>query len=80
MQLSSEQVTEVLKGVIDPNTQKDLVSSKAIKNVKVDSDEVMFDVVLGYPSKSQFDLIRKACISAVRELPGVKNVSVNISM
>jgi ATP-binding protein involved in chromosome partitioning len=57
-----------------------LASSKAIKNLRVDGDEVMFDVVLGYPSKSQFDLIRKACIQAVREIAGVKNVSINISM
>lgn len=80
MQISSEQVLAVLKEVIDPNTGKDLVSAKAIKNVRVDGDEILFDVILGYPSKSQFDAIRKACISAVRNIEGVKNVSVNIGM
>jgi ATP-binding protein involved in chromosome partitioning len=71
---------EVLAAVIDPNTGLDLVSSKNVKNFKIDGDEVFFDVELNYPSKSQFDSIRKACISAVREIPGVKNVSVNVRM
>jgi ATP-binding protein involved in chromosome partitioning len=38
------------------------------------------DVVLAYPAKSQIDLIRKLVITALRELPGVKNVSVNVTM
>ena len=80
MQLSNDQVMGVLKGVIDPNTGKDLISSKNIKNIKIEGDAVAFDVVLGYPSKSQFDIIRKACIGAIREIPGVKNVSVNVTM
>ena len=80
MELSKDAVMGVLAGVIDPNTERDLVSSKAIKNLKVDADEVIFDVVLNYPSKSQFDAIRKACIQAVRQLDGVKNVSVNVTM
>jgi ATP-binding protein involved in chromosome partitioning len=41
---------------------------------------VIFEVVLGYPSKSQFDLIRKACIVAIREIPEVSNVSVSVRM
>ncbi len=80
MELTKEAVMGVLAGVIDPNTESDLVSSKVIKNLKVDTDEVIFDVVLNYPSKSQFDAIRKACIQAVRQLDGVKNVSVNVTM
>jgi ATP-binding protein involved in chromosome partitioning len=37
-------------------------------------------VVLTYPAKSQIDLIRKLVIGALRELPGVKNVSANVTM
>ena len=80
MQFSNEQIMDVLKGVIDPNTGKDLVTSKVIKNLKIDQDDVYFDILLGYPSKSQFDGIRKAAIQAVRNIPGIKNVSVNVSM
>lgn len=80
MELSQQQVLAVLENVIDPNTGRDLVSSKNIKNLKIDGDEVIFEVELNYPSKSQFDGIRKSCIAAVREIPGVKNVSVNVRM
>ena len=80
MQFSNEQIMDVLTGVIDPNTGKDLVSSKVIKNLKIDDGDVYFDILLGYPSKSQFDIIRKAAIQAVRNISGIKNVSVNVSM
>lgn len=80
MELSVDVVMNSLKGVFDPNTGIDLVTSKVIKNLKLDGDEVSFEVLLGYPSKSQFDLIRKACIAAVREIPGVKNVSVTVNI
>ena len=46
MQFSNEQIMDVLKGVIDPNTGKDLVTSKVIKNLKIDQDDVYFDILL----------------------------------
>lgn len=80
MELTESQIISQLKTVIDPNTGVDLVTAKAIKNLKIDANEVIFEVVLGYPSKSQFDLIRKACVAAVRQIPDVANVSVTVRM
>lgn len=79
MSLTVEAVQTALKGLIDPNTQIDFVTSKSVKNVRVDGGEVSLDIVLGYPAKSQFDAIRKSVIAVLRELPEVKNVSVNVS-
>ncbi|MBU3601572.1 iron-sulfur cluster carrier protein ApbC [Polynucleobacter sp. AM-25C3] len=79
MSLTVETVQAALKGLIDPNTQIDFVSSKNVKNLRVDGGDISLDIVLGYPAKSQFDLIRKSVIGILRELPGVKNVSVNVS-
>lgn len=79
MSLTVEAVQVALKGLIDPNTQMDFMTSKNVKNVKVDSGNISLDVVLGYPAKSQFDAIRKSVIATLRELPEVKNVSVNVS-
>lgn len=78
MAITQENVMDALRVVIDPNTQSDLVTSKTIKNLKIDEDEVSFEIVLGYPAKSQFDTLRKAAIAAIRGIPGVKNVSVNV--
>ena len=80
LDLTLEQVTKALSAVVDPNTQVDLVAAKVIKNLKIHEGEVVFDVVLAYPSKSQFELIQKACIAAVSKLDGVKSVTVNMSM
>ncbi|TMS56746.1 iron-sulfur cluster carrier protein ApbC [Imbroritus primus] len=80
MSLTVEHINDALRNVIDPNTGKDLVSSRSVKNVRVDDGEVTLDVVLGYPAKSQLDVIRKAVIAAIRQLPGVSNVSANVTM
>jgi ATP-binding protein involved in chromosome partitioning len=40
---------------------------------------VAFDVELGYPAKSQIPALRKALVAAARTLPGVDNVSVNVT-
>ena len=79
MNLTESAVTDALKAVIDPNTGKDFVSTKQLKNLKVEGGDVAFDVELGYPAKSQTAALRKALIAAVRTLPGVDNVSVNLS-
>ena len=80
MNLSNDQILAVLKTVIDPNTGTDLVSSKGIKNLQITGDKVHFEVLLGYPSKSQFEVIRQACISAVRGIAGVQQVEVQVGM
>ena len=70
---------EALKAVVDPNTGKDLVSTKQIRNLKVDGADVSFDAELGYPAKSQFAALRRALIDAARTVPGVGNVSATLS-
>ena len=79
MALSESTVTDALKTVIDPNTGRDFVSTKLLKNLKLEGGDVAFDIELGYPAKSQLALLRKALIAAVRTVPGVENVSVNLS-
>ena len=78
MSVTAQQVMQALEAVIDPNTEKDLVSSKSARNVRVDGDDVTLDVELGYPAASQIALIRKSVIAAIKALPGVDNVSANV--
>jgi ATP-binding protein involved in chromosome partitioning len=70
---------DALKTVTDPHTGKDVVSSRQLKNLKVDGSDVSFDVELGYPAKSLHAGLRRQCIDAARTVPGVGNVSVNVS-
>jgi ATP-binding protein involved in chromosome partitioning len=78
MAVSVDVVKAALQGLVDPNTQKDFVSSKSAKNIKVDGDDVSFDIELSYPAKSQIDAIRKQVIGAVKAIPGAGNVSANV--
>jgi ATP-binding protein involved in chromosome partitioning len=70
---------DALKAVVDPNTGKDFVTGKNIKNLSVQDGDVSFDVELGYPARSQAPAFRKALIAAAKGVAGVNNVSVNIS-
>ena len=79
MTLTEQQMMDALKGVVDPNTGRDFVSSKAIRNLTITQNDVAFDVELGYPAKSQIPAFRTALIAAARSVPGVANVSVNVS-
>jgi ATP-binding protein involved in chromosome partitioning len=76
---TSDQLLQALAAVVDPNTGRDFVSTKALKNLQVNEGGVAFDVELGYPAKSQIPGLRNALIAAARGVPGVQNVSANIS-
>jgi ATP-binding protein involved in chromosome partitioning len=68
-----------LKTVIDPNTGKDLVAEKAVKSVRVTGDQTAVDIQLGYPAKSQHEVIRKLVHGALAALPGAGRVTVTLS-
>ena len=78
MSLSEQQIKAALSTAVDPNTGKDFVAGRAVKNIKIDGGDVSFDIELAYPAKSQIDVIRKLVVDAVRTLPGVSNVSANV--
>ena len=79
MTVTVQAVSDAIKSVIDPNTGKDFVSTKAVKNLSVTDGDVSFDVELGYPAKSQIADFRKNLIAAAKTVAGVGNVSVNVT-
>ena len=78
MAVTEQVVMAALAGVIDPNTGRDFVSSKSVKNFTLNGGDVAFEVELGYPAKSQIPGFRKALIAAAKSVAGVDNVSVNV--
>ena len=78
MSLDQQTVTEALKQVIDPNTGKDFVAGRSIRNLAVEGGTVRFDVELGYPAKSQHDPIRALLSEAVSKQAGVERVEVKV--
>ena len=78
MAVTQQLVLDALAGVVDPNTGRDFVSTKAVRNMRLDGGHVAFDVELGYPAKSQLPALREALAAAVRAVPGVDEVTVNL--
>ena len=76
---TTEQLQQALQAVTDPNTGKDFVTTRALKNLKVTGSDVSFDVELGYPAKSQHAGLRKALVAAAKGVAGTGNVTVNIA-
>jgi ATP-binding protein involved in chromosome partitioning len=78
MALTEQVIMAALQGVIDPNTGKDFVTTKSIRNFSLTAGDVAFDVELGYPAKSQIPAFRNHLIAAAKSVEGVGNVSVNV--
>jgi ATP-binding protein involved in chromosome partitioning len=78
MSITVDAVKAALSQVIDPNTGKDLVAGKSVKNIQINGADIAFDVELGYPAESQLDAICKAATEAVRAIDGVAAVDVNV--
>lgn len=80
MTISTLQVETALKELVDPNTGKDFIATKSARNIKVDGNNISLDILLGYPAKSQIDGIRRQVIDQLKRIPGVGNVSANVSV
>lgn len=78
MSITIDAVKAALAQVIDPNTGKDLIASKSAKNIQIDGANVSLDVELGYPAKSQIELIRGLVVTALGTLPGIGNITANV--
>ena len=76
---TEQDVQSALKEIVDPNTGKDLVATRAARNVKVSGGDVSVDVELAYPAKTQLEPMKKAVAQKLRSLPGVGAVNVNVT-
>jgi ATP-binding protein involved in chromosome partitioning len=74
-------VNQVLSSLIDPNTGHDFVSSRCVRNVRVEGPDravrVSLDVELGYPAASQFGAIRELVGGALKQA-GAAQVEVTV--
>jgi ATP-binding protein involved in chromosome partitioning len=77
MSLSESRVQDALRALVDPNTAKDFVSSRAVRNVKVSGDDVSLDIELGYPGRSQHEPIRRQVVQALKAA-GAANATVRV--
>src|SRR5262249_30033712 len=77
--VTAEDVLGVLKRVQDPDLRKDIVSLGFIRNLKIETSKVSFDLNLTTPACSVKDQMRDEAIGLVKRLPGVENVEVKMT-
>ena len=58
MSFSETDVQNALKDLTDPNTRKDFVSGKSVKNIKISGSDISLDILLGYPANSVREELR----------------------
>ncbi|QGZ38716.1 ATP-binding protein involved in chromosome partitioning [Pseudoduganella flava] len=76
MSITVEDVKAALSKVVDSNTTKDFVTSKSVRNLKVENGQISLDIELGYPANSQIEPIRASVQQALAGfgLPASVNV------
>ncbi|MBI3903592.1 MAG: iron-sulfur cluster carrier protein ApbC [Nitrosomonadales bacterium] len=80
MAFTETDVQSAMKQLTDPNTKKDFVAGKSVKNIKVSGNDVTLDILLGYPAKSVWGEIRTLVENHLRAaLPGAVKVEANVS-
>lgn len=78
MAISELLIQSTLKLCIDPNTGKDFISGKCIKNIQINGNDVSLDVVLGYPAQTQLEVIRQQVADALGGIEGINKMTVNV--
>ena len=79
MTTTESAVLAALQAVNDPLTGKDVVGARQVKNLRIQGADVSFELELGYPAKSLHAALRESLQQAVRALPGVGRVDVEIA-
>jgi ATP-binding protein involved in chromosome partitioning len=77
MPVTESALLDALKTVVDPHTGRDVVSGKQVKHLRIGAGgEVAFELVLGYPARSQWPALVQALTAAAQRVPGVTSVQV----
>ena len=77
-EVSQAQVESALKSYVDPYLEKDLVSAKCVKDIRVDGGRAEVDVVLGFPASGYADELAAQLKSLVEGVEGVDSAEVKV--
>lgn len=78
--MTEQDILKALSNVQEPDLGKDLVTLNMVKDIVINGDDVAFTVVLTTPACPLKDMIRTACVNAVKILVNkAANVQVNFT-
>ena len=66
--MTTEKILEALGNVQEPDLGKDIVTLNMVKDIVIKDQQVSFTVVLTTPACPMKDMIRNACVNAVKLL------------
>jgi ATP-binding protein involved in chromosome partitioning len=72
-------VLNALRVVVDPDLRRDIVSLGFVKNLAIENARVTFTIELTTPACPVKDQLRDQAVAAVRALPGVADVEVQMT-
>jgi len=78
-QVAEASVLKVLGEVHDPDLNRDIVSLGFVKNLKINSGKVAFDVELTTPACPVKDQLKAQCLEKVKAIPGVTDVEIQMT-
>lgn len=73
-------VENILKTLIDPNLEKDVISAGMVKAIAIDSGKIDLRLELGYPAKTTLETLKTAAREKLAMLPGVESVTVDANI
>jgi ATP-binding protein involved in chromosome partitioning len=79
MAIDKSQIEAKLAQIIDPNTESDLLSNKAVKSIELDGDGCKIEIELGYPAAGYFEELILQVKNAVGAIDGMGSVDVKVS-
>lgn len=77
--MTQQQVLDALSNVQEPDLGKDIVTLNMVRDIRIEGNTVSFTVVLTTPACPLKDMIRNACINAVKLLDENSRVNVGFS-
>src|ERR671918_3049092 len=77
--VSEPAVLEALKAVRDPDLNRDIVTLKFVKNMRISGGQVAFTIELTTPACPVKDQMRDQARAVVMQLPGVTGVDIEMT-
>jgi len=77
--ITKADVENLLKSLIDPNVETDLVTAKSVKNITVNGSNVSVSIELGYPAKSYLKELQTAVEEKLQQLAEVGKIDVTVA-
>jgi ATP-binding protein involved in chromosome partitioning len=76
--LTQATIEEAIKGYTEPHLGRDLVSTKLIKAIDIEGDQVKVKITLGFPARGFMDEMALALRERIEAVPGVGAAQIDI--